>query len=79
MNELAELAREIILLKKAQRTALSLRRGVIVSVGASTAVVTIDGEDVADVPFHDHVTIVGGDTVDVLYTGPSPRIIGRMA
>lgn len=53
-----------------------LRRGVVASFTSTTATVTISGVNVPGVRYYKHVTLTNGDSVDVLFDGPSPRILG---
>jgi hypothetical protein len=58
-----------------------LRRGVISDVAAATNLytVTIGGAPVPGVPAMRHVYARVGDSVDVLFDGPTPRIVGVVA
>lgn len=75
-DEIRELAKE---LRKGQ-TSLGdntyLRRGKVVSFTSTVATVTIGGKDIPGVPYYEHVTVANGDAVDVLFDGPTPRILG---
>lgn len=53
-----------------------LRRGIVTAITGATVTITLGGATVTTVPYHRHVGLAVGDSVDLLFDGPTPRIIG---
>lgn len=55
-----------------------IRRAKVLSVGTTTASISLGGVTVNNVPFYANVKVTAGQSVDVLFDGPSPRILGPL-
>lgn len=75
-DEVGELAAELARQSSTPGDATYLRRGAVTAVQASTVTITLGGAPVTAVPYYSHLRLTVGDVVDVLFDGPSPRIVG---
>lgn len=75
-EDVRKLARELRKGQTSPGDSTYVRRGKIVAVNSTVATVTIGGKDVAGVSYYKHVTLAVGDAVDVLFDGPTPRVLG---